>query len=107
MAGLNVCKAEIVNGIAYVNIYIVGGELHADGQDLADYEYEYFYSLSRTDTTKLLEKLYEQTGIRPRTVAKKLIMIRDYFGEGLNFCKHLCEYCDANEIKYEFYCIWH
>ena len=33
MASLNVCKAEIVNGVAYVDIDIVGGELRVSGQD--------------------------------------------------------------------------
>lgn len=107
MASLNVCKAEIVNGVAYVDIDIVGGELRVSGQDLADYEYEYFYSLSRLDTTKLVEKLCEETGAKSRTIADKLIMIRDYFGEELDFCKNMREYCDANEIKYKFFSMRH
>jgi len=101
MAGLCVCEEKIANGMSYVNIDIVSGELFVKGQDLAGYEYEYSYNFTEDETNKLVKKLSEATGNKPDTDEIKLIMIRDFFGEGLDFCQHMRDYCDENNIKYK------
>ena len=86
-----------------VEAKVSGGCLKISGQDLGksveditgEDEYEYFYDFDRENT----ERLFELLGQESQDV--KEIFIKKF--SGIDGCRSLREFCDANDIKYSFF----
>ena len=87
-----------------VEAKVSGGCLKISGQDLGkaveDYfgedEYEYFYDFDRENTERLFSLLTHEAQ-----------NVKDVFMQkfsGIDGCKSLRDFCDANGIAYKFFC---
>lgn len=90
----------------YVRAYIIDGQLKIEGQDLGsrveaitgDYDYEYWYSLSKFETVKLHQLLKTDSCSN-----KDLLELMPRYFSGVDGCTNFREYCDKNSIHYDFF----
>jgi hypothetical protein len=90
----------------HVRAYVIDGQLKIEGQDLGsiveenygDLDYEYFYSLSKTDTKKLHELLKNDSNSN-----KGLLELMSVYFSGVYGCAKFRDYCEKNSLKYEFF----
>ena len=97
------CDEENENVQVKVRAEIVHGYLEISGHDFGlavenlfeTDDYEYFYRFDRANTERLLALLSDGETSVENTLLSRF--------SGMDGCKALREFCDANEIKYQFY----
>ncbi len=90
----------------HVHASIINGRLKIEGQDIGknvenfwgDTDYEYYYTLSENDTSKLHEVLNEISNQN----LTLLEQIKLNFS-GTEGCRNFREFCEEHSIKYEFF----
>ena len=97
------CDEKTTRLWVYVEAKVSDGCLQISGQDLGkavegyfgEDEYEYFYDFDRENTKRLFELLgHDEQNV-------KEVFIKKF--SGIDGCKSLREFCDANDIKYTFF----
>lgn len=101
------CNYKDPRVTVHVSAFMEEGQLKIQGQDLGpavleffdDSDYEYFYTLSKENTSALHELLKVDSG----TKQGLLDLVAVYFS-GLDGCKNFRDYCEQHNIPYEFFC---
>lgn len=87
-------RAELLNG----GLRISGQDFGASVEKIfGKDEYEYFYDFDPTNTEKLFDLIRLENGDVKGVLLQK-------FG-GMDGCRILREYCEANDVKYRFYAL--
>ena len=100
--GLVLCNYHDERINIHVQADLQNGKLTLAGHDFGktvegvwgDSDYEYWYSLDRENTKKLLAVIHGEED-------PKAAVLREFSGEG--GCKALRDICNQNEIQYEFH----
>lgn len=98
------CDEKTKSVKIYVSADVEDGKLKITGQDLGiacekawgDSEYEYYYSFNKSNTEKLRESLQQKSD------PELLDLLLANFN-GADGCSKLRDYCEGNDIKYEFF----
>ncbi len=97
------CDEKTTSLWVNVSAKVSGGCLKISGQDLGravediigEDEYEYFYDFDRENTERLFALLGHEEQIAKEVFIKKF--------SGIDGCRSLREFCDANDISYKFF----
>jgi hypothetical protein len=99
---LQLCAEKTAHGVqVYVSASVEDGKLTLSGQDLGtmvddtfgDSDYEYWYVFTEDNTNKLFELICKTD--TPQAALKKNF-------SGIDGCKYLREFCEANGIEFGF-----
>ncbi len=100
--GLTLCNWHGDRVEVHVRADMTDGALTFSGQDLGPYveqvwgdsDYEYWYSLDRENTGKLLSAIHGEQD-------PQAALLREFSGEG--GCRKLRQTCEGNGIRYNFH----